>query len=83
MIHRPELTHQGLAKNNIFLVLFTGAATQNKLVSPGHVDSKNFIKRCCFGQMKGDYLLLVTDVSEAALPQARELLTAIQRLWPN
>jgi len=30
-------------------------------------------------QMKGDYLLLVTDVSEAALPKARESLTAIQK----
>jgi len=29
-------------------------------------------------QIKGEYLLSVTDVSEAALPKAQEMVTAIQ-----
>lgn len=30
-------------------------------------------------QMKGEYLLVVTDVSEAILPKAQEMVAAIQR----
>ncbi len=30
-------------------------------------------------QIKGDYLLAVTDVSEAILPQAQEMVAAIQK----
>jgi len=56
----------------------------SRRVHVGHIKSIEIIpvsrgKEKYSLQIKGEYMLVVTDVSEAVLPKAQELVTAIQQ----
>ena len=60
----------------------------SRRVHVGHIKSIEIIpvsrgKEKYSLQIKGEYMLVVTDVSEAILPKAQELVTAIQQAMLN
>jgi hypothetical protein len=75
------------------IVVFDGHVTEffyddlnygSRRVHIGHIKSIEIIpvgrgKEKYSLQIKGEYMLVITDVSEAVLPKAQELVTAIQQ----
>ena len=77
---KPIVTFDG----HVIEFFYDDLRNGSRRVHVGHLKSAEIIpvshgKEKYSLQMKGEYLLVVTDVSEAALPKARELLTAIQK----